>query len=85
MVAGAVMALPLTLPQLPESSLPHGPWEGQINKDLSATVGWPAYVGQIARLTHQLPPDEHSTLVLLTGDYGAAGAIDLYGSRYHPP
>lgn len=85
MVAGAVLALPLTLPLLPASSLPHGPWEGQVNKDLSATVGWPAYVGQIARLTQQLPPGEHSRLVLLTGDYGAAGAIDLYGSRYHLP
>jgi hypothetical protein len=85
MVAGAVLALALTLPLLPESSLARGPWEGQVNKDLSATVGWPAYVGQIARLTHQLPPDERSTLVLLTGDYGAAGAIDLYGSRYYLP
>ena len=85
MVAGAVLSLPLTLPLLPESSLPRGSWEGQVNKDLSATVGWPSYVGQIARFTNQLTPDQRSRLVLLTGDYGAAGAIDLYGSRYRLP
>ena len=48
-------------------------------------MGWSAYVGQIARLAAQLPPDERSRLVLLTGDYGAAGAIDLYGSDYRLP
>ena len=39
MVVGGVVALPLTLPLLPESTLPTGSWESQINKDLSATVG----------------------------------------------
>jgi len=85
MVVGGVVALPLTLPLLPESTLPTGSWEGQINKDLSATVGWPSYVRQVAGIVGTLPPGERSRLVLLTGDYGAAGAIDLYGPRYHLP
>jgi hypothetical protein len=85
MVAGGVVALPLTLPLLPESTLPTGSWESQINKDLSATVGWPSYVRQVAGIVGTLPPAERSRVVLLTGDYGAAGAIDLYGSRYHLP
>ena len=85
MVAGGVVALPLTLPVLPQSSLPTGPWEGQINKDLSATVGWPLFVRQVAGIADGLPPSQRSRLVLFTGDYGAAGAIDLYGARYHLP
>ncbi len=85
MVVGGVVALPLTLPLLPESTLPTGSWEGQINKDLSATVGWPMYVRQVAGIVNALPPGQRSRLVLLTGDYGAAGAIDLYGTRYHLP
>ncbi|MBF6558064.1 MAG: glycosyltransferase family 39 protein [Acidimicrobiales bacterium] len=85
MVVGGVVALPLTLPLLPESTLPTGSWESQINKDLSATVGWPSYVRQVSGIVNTLPPGERSRLVLLTGDYGAAGAIDLYGPRYHLP
>ncbi len=34
MVVGAVMAVPLALPVLPEHDLATGPWEGNINKDL---------------------------------------------------
>ena len=83
MVVGGVVALPLTLPVLPESTLPTGSWESQINKDLSATVGWPSYVRQVAGIVNTLPSGERSRLVLLTGDYGAAGAIDLYGPQYH--
>ncbi|MHB1518400.1 MAG: ArnT family glycosyltransferase [Acidimicrobiales bacterium] len=85
MVVGGVVALPLTLPLLPESTLPTGSWESRINKDLSATVGWPGYVRQVAGIVGTMPPGERSRLVLLTGDYGAAGAIDLYGPRYHLP
>ncbi len=85
MVVGGVVALPLTLPLLPQSTLPTGPWEGQINKDLSATVGWPSYVRQVAGIAAALPLGERLRLVLLTGDYGAAGAIDRYGTRYHLP
>ena len=39
LVANAVIALPLTLPVLPAYDLPRSGWEGQVNKDLSATVG----------------------------------------------
>jgi 4-amino-4-deoxy-L-arabinose transferase-like glycosyltransferase len=85
MVAGAVLALPLTLPVLPESALPAGSWEGTINKDLSATVGWPNFVQQVAGVASTLPPGQRADLVLFTGDYGAAGAIDLYGPRYGLP
>ncbi len=85
MVVGAVAVLPVTLPLLPQSSLPTGSSESQINKDLSATVGWPGYVRQVAGIAASLPAGQRSHLVLLTGDYGAAGAIDLYGPRYHLP
>jgi 4-amino-4-deoxy-L-arabinose transferase-like glycosyltransferase len=85
MVAWCALGLPLALPLLPQSTLPTGSWEGQVNKDLSATVGWPTYVDQVAALARTLPPGQRARLVLLTGDYGAAGAIDLYGPRLHLP
>jgi hypothetical protein len=85
MLAGLVFALPLTLPVIPESALPKSPWESNINKDLSATVGWPQFVRQVATVADRLPAGERDRLVILTGDYGAAGAIDLWGHAYGLP
>jgi hypothetical protein len=85
MLAGAAVALPLTLPVLPVGAQASGAWEGKINKDLSATVGWPRVVRQVSAAADGLPPAERAHLVVFTGDYGAAGAVDLYGARYGLP
>jgi hypothetical protein len=79
MVVGAAVATPLALPVLPAAALATGSWEGQINKDLSATVGWPEMVKQVAAVADRLSPADRAHLVIFTGDYGAAGAVDLYG------
>ena len=84
LLAAAVLA-PLTLPVLPEAALASGPWESAINKDLSATVGWDLVVRQIAGVASDLPAGQRGRLVVLTGDYGAAGAVDLYGHRFGLP
>lgn len=85
MIVGGVAMLPLTLPVLPEAALAKGTWEGNINKDLSATVGWPQMTAQISRLASTLPPASRQRLVIFTGDYGAAGAVDVYGPRFGLP
>jgi 4-amino-4-deoxy-L-arabinose transferase-like glycosyltransferase len=85
MLAGLVLALPLTLPVLPASSLPRSSWESNVNKDLSATVGWQNLVAQVGRIANGLPVSQRAHLVVFTGDYGAAGAIDLWGSHYGLP
>jgi hypothetical protein len=85
MVAGVLFSLPITLPVLPASSLPKGSWESNVNKDLSATVGWHELVAQVAHVADGLPASQRAHLVVFTGDYGAAGAIDLWGSAYGLP
>jgi hypothetical protein len=85
MLAAVVVAIPLTLPVLPQSDLARGSWQANINKDLSATVGWPQFVRQIASVAQGLPGQQKADLVIFTGDYGSAGAVDLYGPRYHLP
>ncbi len=82
---GLLAALPLSLPVLPASALAKSSWQGNINKDLSATVGWPSFVRQFAHVAATLPPGQRDDLVIFTGDYGAAGAIDLYGPKYGLP
>jgi hypothetical protein len=85
MIVGALIGLPLVLPVQPERTLPGGAWESNINKDLSATVGWKPFVAQIAGVANTLPASERANVVLFTGDYGAAGAIDLWGKQYGLP
>jgi 4-amino-4-deoxy-L-arabinose transferase-like glycosyltransferase len=85
MVASGLISLPLALPVVPAGSLPQGSWEGNVNKDLSATVGWQGLVAQVARVEATLPASQRAHVVVFTGDYGAAGAIDLWGSHYGLP
>jgi hypothetical protein len=84
-VIGAIAVIPLTLPVLPVTTLPKGDWESKINKDLSATVGWDHVAHQLGDVVAALPASERANVVIFTGDYGAAGAVDLYGKRYGLP
>ncbi|SBT39023.1 hypothetical protein [Micromonospora narathiwatensis] len=40
---------------------------------------WPAYVAQISQAAADLPPDERARAIVLTANYGEAGALDRYG------
>ena len=85
MLTGLVLGLPFTLPVLPESAMPKASSFGTADKDLSATVGWPQFVHQIADIAATLPNDQRPHLVVFTGDYGAAGAVDQFGPAYGLP
>ncbi|GAA3394004.1 glycosyltransferase family 39 protein [Cryptosporangium minutisporangium] len=67
----AVMDAALMLPLWPASSLPDA--VVAINYDAGETVGWPAMVASVERVT---PPGA----VVLTSNYGEAGAIARYSS-----
>ncbi len=61
MVAGGIVCLPIALPVLPTDALPKGSWEGNINKELSATVGWRDLVAQVATSRrHRAPGPAHT-------------------------
>jgi hypothetical protein len=47
--------------------------------------GWPEMVEQVARVYHSLPPQEQAKTAIYTENYGEAGAIDFFGSRYGLP
>ncbi len=74
----AVLTLPLSLPVLPPRLLAAVPLQ-KVNYNLGEEVGWPELVHTVANVYDSLPPSERHTTVIVTGNYGEAGAIDRYG------
>ncbi len=81
LVAAVVLAiaeLPITLPILPVSVLHETPIVA-LNYDAGETVGWPAFVREIAAVYRSLPARQRATATVLTSNYGEAGAVDRFG------
>jgi 4-amino-4-deoxy-L-arabinose transferase-like glycosyltransferase len=82
-VANAAVSAVLGLPILP---LRAADVVGAVNESAAEQVGWPQLVDQLAAVVDDLPEGERGRVVLLTGSYGEAGAIDRFGpSRGLPP
>lgn len=80
---GAALVLSLTniyitLPVVPAAELT-GSGVLAANYDAGETVGWPAFVAEIAAVYHQLPPARRSGAVVLGSNYGEAGAAQHFG------
>jgi len=56
-----------------------------VNGDLREEVGWRELVQKIARVRDSIPPQECARLGIFVGNYGEAGAINLYGPAYSLP
>ncbi|HMD99615.1 MAG TPA: glycosyltransferase family 39 protein [Terriglobia bacterium] len=79
MIAAAV-ALPLT----PVNSR----WwkvANKINDDFREEIGWPELVETVAQIRDSLLAEDRARMGILAGNYGEAGAINLYGARYGLP
>lgn len=57
----------------------------EITNDWRDQFGWENMVKTIAEVYRSLPPEEQADCVILTGNYGQAGAIDFFGRRYGLP
>lgn len=73
-VASGVIGGTIALPVLPADSADP---VIAINPDVGETIGWPDLVRTVARVARRLPDQQHA--VILTSNYGEAGAIDRYG------
>jgi 4-amino-4-deoxy-L-arabinose transferase-like glycosyltransferase len=80
----AVFAAALTLPIAPINSaffrkvVP-------INGDYRDEIGWPELMQTLAQIRNSLPPEERARTVVLAGNYGEAGAVNLLGPAYGLP
>jgi 4-amino-4-deoxy-L-arabinose transferase-like glycosyltransferase len=55
------------------------------NGDLREEIGWKELVAEVAHIRDSLTPAERAHLGIIVGNYGEAGAVDLYGPRYGLP
>ncbi len=74
----AVVAAVISLPVVPERLVGSTPLPG-MNAVTGDSIGWPTYVDQIAAVWSTIPPDERARAVIVTANYGEAGAIARFG------
>jgi hypothetical protein len=57
------------------------------NGDLREELGWDTMLNSIVSVRDSLPPQQQSSVGVLVGNYGEAGAIEILGPAYHlsPP
>lgn len=83
-LALAAVLVPAALPVLPARTLQGSAWGGAAETQFE-TVGWPQLVDQVTAVYDGLPASDRSAAVLLTSNYGEAGALDLYGPAHGLP
>ncbi|WP_341715671.1 glycosyltransferase family 39 protein [Micromonospora sp. FIMYZ51] len=69
----------LLLPVLPADRLPG--FVVAVNYDGGETIGWPAFADSLAAVYRELPAEQRQRAVILTGNYGEAGAVARYGPQ----
>jgi hypothetical protein len=80
----AAVSLVIGLPLIPVASLGNTPVPG-INQIAQDSVGWPAYVREVAGVYATVPQAERAQTVIIASNYGEAGAVDRYGGGYALP
>jgi len=78
----ALFPLPALLPVLPAQTFAESFYPA-LNEDGMETIGWPRVVAQVRAVADALPPDQRRTAVIVTRNYGEAGALLWYGNT--PP
>ncbi len=57
----------------------------ELPQDYADLLGWESKVARVAAVFHSLPREEKEHAVIVTSNYGQAGAIDFYGPRHGLP
>jgi hypothetical protein len=83
-VVTSVVVMPASLPILTPRTLAASGWAGGGEQQLEM-AGWPREVGLVASAFRRLPVAQRSHAVILTANYGEAGAVDRYRARFGLP
>jgi 4-amino-4-deoxy-L-arabinose transferase-like glycosyltransferase len=79
----AVVSALIALPLVPIAALGDTPIPA-INQTARDAVGWPVYVDQVARAYDGLSATDRTHAVVVTGNYGEAGALARFGAGRLP-
>jgi 4-amino-4-deoxy-L-arabinose transferase-like glycosyltransferase len=84
LAVGGAMSVTLALPIVPINS---GLWNltSEINEGFVEQIGWQDLTETVAGIYAKLPAEDKPQAGILTGNYGEAGAINLYGPAYGLP
>ncbi len=99
LVIGGLVLAPLALPVLPVETLvkyndtlgadaalkTERSATGQLPGHFADRFGWESMAAKVASVYEGLPPEEQSKSCILTGNYGQAGAINLFGKKHGLP
>jgi hypothetical protein len=58
---------------------------GALPQYFADEFGWEDMVREVARIYHDLPPEERARTAIFANNYGQAGAIDYFGRKYGLP
>ena len=83
-VIGSVIGIVLMKPIAPINS---PLWEvtSGINEEVTEMIGWQDLTAQVAAIYRSIPETEKPRTAILAGNYGEAGALELYGKEYGLP
>lgn len=97
-LAGGAVVAPLMLPLLsperylayervlgisrPKTEVAH---EGPLPQMFGDQFGWPELTADVARIYQALPPRDRERAAIFAGNYGEAGAVNLFGPRLGLP
>jgi hypothetical protein len=59
--------------------------ESLLNQPIADQFGWPEMAREVAAIYNSLPPEERAQTGIWAGNYGEAGAINLWGPQYGLP
>ena len=84
LVANTAVSAMFALPLIPVGEVGATPIAAA-NQTVGDQIGWQGYVRQIADVHVALPAADRDRTVIVTANYGEAGAIDRYGPAYGLP
>jgi 4-amino-4-deoxy-L-arabinose transferase-like glycosyltransferase len=81
---GGLAAILIVKPVAPVNSVL---WKttSRLNPEVVEMVGWQDLVSQVAAISQDIPAQEKPNAAILAGNYGEAGALDLYGRGLNLP
>jgi len=78
-LVGLVSLAKITIPLTPADRF-HATGLDTLDTDLAATVGWPQITNQMTAIYGALPASQRATTVIVSSDYGVAGALQIFGN-----